>query len=112
MNPGKLRNRVEIQHYTDLENSAGEMTKGWSKHKNAWASINVIGNGRDEVKAGKEQFKLTYEITMRYDPGITTEMRVVYNGKTFKIKHVIDFKELHIETHLICTLIEEGVYNE
>lgn len=112
MNPGTLKHRIEIQDYDDGENEAKEQIKIWKLYKKLWASIRVIGNGRDEVKAGKDQFRLTYEIVTRYTPEITSGMRVVYKEKKFNINHVINYKELNIETHLICTVIEEGVYNE
>ncbi|MEG0775492.1 phage head closure protein [Clostridium sp.] len=111
MNAGELRQRIEVQHYVDIENELLEEVKDWKVYKNVWASIKCVGHGREQIK-NKEQSSLNYEITIRYIPGITTKMRVKHKEKYFNINHVVNYNELNKELHLFCTEVVEGVYNE
>jgi len=116
MNPGELRNRIEIQKYTrdgDNVNEAGEEIKTWQLYKRPWAKF-CNSSVKDQVKAGKDASSIVYKIVIWYSKNINinTTMRVVYKGKIYSIDHVVNYKEQNIETHLYCTLIEEGVYNE
>lgn len=110
MKPGQLKHRIEIQHYVSVENELHQEIKDWQTFKKAWAKIECVGNGREQIKQDKEELSLDYEITIRYTPGITSKMRVFYKDKVFNINHVVNYQEANIELHLFCTLQEEGVY--
>lgn len=113
MNPGQLRNRIDIQNYIRVENEVGEETKQWQSYVKVWAKFfNTNVKKQLESMAEKKTASIFYEIVIWYRNDIDTTMRVVYKGKNYNIDHVIDWKEQNIETHLFCTLIEEGVYNE
>ena len=114
MNPGELRNRIEIQKYIrdgDKVNEAGEEVKTWQPYVKLWSKF-YNSSVKDQLKAEKSAASIVYEIVTRYRNDINTTMRVVYKGKKYSIDHVVNYKELNTETHLYCTLIEEGVYNE
>lgn len=111
MKPGELRNRIEIQYSEIIENEILEKEKTWLPFKKAWAKIKCVGNGRKQIEH-KEVLSLKYEITIRYTKGITTDMRVVYGDRKYNIDHVVNYNELNKELHLLCTVQEEGVYNE
>ncbi|HZK53575.1 MAG TPA: phage head closure protein [Desulfosporosinus sp.] len=106
-----LINRIEIQNYIRAENEVGEAVKQWQSYVKLWSTF-YNSSVKDQLKAGKDSASIVYEIVIRYRNDIDTKMRVVYKGKNYNIDHVVDWKEQHIETHLFCTLIEEGVYNE
>ena len=111
MNIGELRNRIEIQTYVRVENEVGEQVKLWQPYVKLWAAFasNVV---KDQAKAEKSVASIAYEIIIRHRSDIDTTMRVVYKGKNYNIDHVVNPKEKNVETHLFCTLSEEGVYNE
>ena len=114
MNPGELNNRIEIQKYIrdgDNVNEVGEEVKTWQLYKKLWAKF-YNSSVKDQLKAEKSAASIVYEIVIWYRNDIDTTMRVVCKGKTYSIDHVVNYKEQNIETHLFCTLIEEGVYNE
>lgn len=112
MNPGELRNKIDIQNYAEVENEAGEKTKQWQSYVKVWAKFLNNKIKGQVLKAEKETSLIFYEIVIWYRTDIDTAMRVVYQGKSYNIDHVINWKELNVETHLFCTLIEEGPYNE
>ncbi|KLU66753.1 phage head-tail joining protein [Desulfosporosinus acididurans] len=110
---GELRHKIEVQKYVRVKNEVGEETKEWQLYKKIWAKFaNANIRGQLEQAAEKKTAKIFYKIVIRFRSDIDTTMRVVYGGKTYNIDHVDNDKELNIETHLYCTLIEEGVYNE
>ncbi len=109
----KLNKRIDIQNYVRVENEVSEEVKQWQSYVTLWAMFyNSNVNRQLEVKAEKETASIFYEIVIRYRNDIDTTMRVVYGGKKYNIDHVVNQNEQNIETHLFCTLIEEGVYNE
>jgi len=111
MRIGELINRIDIQSYTRTENEVGEEVKQWQLYVPLWSKF-FNSSVKDQLKAGKDAPSIVYEIVIRYRNDIDTTMRVVYKGKNYNIDHVVNWKEQNIETHLFCTLIEEGVYNE
>jgi len=111
MKIGELINRIDIQNYVRTENEVGEEVKQWQSYKKLWSKF-YNSSVKDQLKAGKDAASIVYEIVIRYRKDINTTMRVVYKEKNYNIDHVVNYKEQNIETHLFCTLIEEGVYNE
>jgi SPP1 family predicted phage head-tail adaptor len=111
MNIGELRNRIEVQNYVRVENDVGEEVKLWQSYIKLWAKFKT-SSVKEQLQAGKETSSILYEIIIRYRNDLDTTMRVVYKDKSYSIDHVINHKEQSVETHLFCTLIEEGVYNE
>lgn len=111
MNIGELRKRLEIQNYGRAENEVGEEVKQWQPYVQLWAKFET-SSVKGQVEAGKVTESVVHEIVIRYRQDLDTTMRVVYKGKNYNINHVVNDHERNIETHLFCTLIEEGVYNE
>ncbi|KJR48406.1 hypothetical protein UF75_1204 [Desulfosporosinus sp. I2] len=112
MNIGELRNRLEIQHYVRLENEVGEEVKLWQLYVKLWAKFETSRVKEQKLEAGKATGSVVHKIVIRYRNDLDSTMRVVYKGKNYNINHVVNDKEQNIETHLFCTLREEGVYNE
>lgn len=111
MKINELINRIEIQNYIRTENEVGEEVKQWQTYVNLWSKF-YNSSVKDQLKAGKTATSIVYEIVIRHRKDIDTTMRVLYQDKSYNIDHVVNWKEQGIETHLYCTLIEEGVYNE
>ncbi|SHH14607.1 phage head closure protein [Desulfosporosinus lacus] len=111
MNIGELRNRIEIQNYIRTPNEVGEEVKQWQTYIKLWAKFET-SLVKEQVQAGKNSESVVHEIVIRYRNDLDSTMRVVYKGNNYNINHVVNDQEQNIETHLFCTLIEEGVYNE
>ena len=84
MNPGLLNRQVIIQKRTVTQNSYGEETKTYSTLATVWANIQ-IGSGREFFGAQKVNSELSGIIKIRYKEGLTSDMRVVYNGTTYDL---------------------------
>jgi len=102
MNPGKLRHRVTIQEFVEQMDEYGTPLGGaWQDVATVWAAVEPI-QGREYILLQNTQSELTARVRIRYCPGITPAMRVVYGDRIFDIQSVIDPEERHIELQLMC----------
>ena len=58
--------------------------------------------GREYEEAQKLRAETTYMVQTRYLPGITPDMRILYDGKTLYIESVLDVDERHKQLTIVC----------
>lgn len=56
----------------------------------------------ERVAAGTVLAKATHIVTGPYHPQVTTQTRVLYNGRQFSVTGVSDPEERHVELVLVC----------
>lgn len=98
VNPGQLRRRIEIKQLVEGTDDHGFSTNNWQTFIKLWASVKTVTtriDAYDFFSSGKEQSKNTDIFTVRYTPGITSKMRVIYNSRTFEIFSVAIDDELN-----------------
>jgi SPP1 family predicted phage head-tail adaptor len=98
MNPGQFRRRIEIQQLVDGANENGFSNENWQTVRTAWTSIKTMDdriNAFDFYSGAREQGKNTIAFTIRYIPGITSRMRVIFNSRIFEILSVVNDGELN-----------------
>lgn len=101
MRSGNLKHKIVIQTYTETQNDFGEVVKGWSDFKTAYASITPL-SAKEFFKAGTHN-EVTHKIELRYLKGIAPKMRVLYGTREFSIESVINVREANKTLQLICT---------
>lgn len=112
MKIGKMRHKIEIQVYSDIENEVGESTKQWITYKKVWAEKKQL-RGNNSYNDEKESLEYTYRFKIRYRNDLDESMRIVHKGTIYDIKHINPINELNLyETHIDCVHHKEGVYNE
>lgn len=76
MRAGRLNRRIQIQSYTETQDSLGEITQAWSTTATVWAAIEPL-NGREylEARAINEETRVRFRI--RYRSGLDSDMRIV-----------------------------------
>lgn len=84
MNPGLFRHKMTFQYYTETENSMGDVVQTWQDVKTVWAMIKTV-QGREFIQAAAVQGETTTRFVIRYTKGITSDMRILYDGRTFEI---------------------------
>ncbi|MFT9848514.1 phage head closure protein [Aneurinibacillus sp. REN35] len=107
MNPGKLNKRITLQRFEKTKDSEGIVTEAWNDVATVWASAEPL-RGREYFAAAAVNQENIVRFRIRYRPGVTSEMRVVYGGRLFDIKSVIDVNERHRELQLMA----EEVYGD
>lgn len=102
---GKLRHRITFQKFDGQQDDYGDPLdaddKHWSKVVTTWAAIDPI-SGRELYAAEQSQSEVTHKVRLRYRPGITTAMRISWQGRKLKILSVIDWEERHESLLLMC----------
>ncbi len=89
MNPGRLDQRVTLLRKEHRENELGQDVLEWVSWKTVWAEV-APATGRELVEAQRIRSEQVYTITIRYLPGMTTAMRVLWQGRTLGITAVPD----------------------
>lgn len=108
MQAGKLRHRVTLQRYvlgSPSQTLTGAPDGGWEDYLTVSASIEPI-SGREPFLAQAHLSEITHKVRMRYRDGITSAMRVSWNGRLFDIKYSMNWEERNRELQLLCV---EGV---
>lgn len=89
----RLRHRVTVQHSAIIRNmTTGSTTTSWTTF---WADSNtpvenwpaevLTGPGREPYASGAKQAETDARITMRWFPGLTQKMRIVFEGQVYEI---------------------------
>lgn len=101
---GDLRESVTIEVASEQTNSYGESTMTWSRYAKRRAAIR--GLRVDEVMSAQGPYTVaTHEVEFRYVPGLTADMRVIWDSRTpERTLDVISVSEMNNrESHkLVC----------
>ena len=99
----KLRHRITFLKPDGEEtNSMGELVPVYTPLRTVWANVSPM-NGREYAEAQKIRAETTYNITTRYWPDITTEMRISFQGRVFEIVSVLHLGSLQEQLKIIAT---------
>jgi len=89
---GQMRRKIRIEELTETRTSSGAITESWSTYKTVRAEVLPV-SGREYFSAQTVNAQNTVKFNTRYMIGITTKMRIIYDGRTFDIQTVINHKE-------------------
>lgn len=80
---GQLRQRIQFLAPTRV-NDRGLASITYSPAFSVWAAA-TLGGGINDLAQDRRAAKLDVDFDVRYRSDITSDMRVVWNGKTFEI---------------------------
>jgi len=101
MRAGNLKHKVTIQTYSETQSSFGEPVKSWVNLTQAYASITPL-SAKEFFKAGV-QAEASHKVEIRYVPGVTSKMRVLYGVRVFSIESVLNIREANKSLVLVCS---------
>jgi len=101
---GTLRHRVTLQEPSDVPDGAGGFSRSWQDVASLRADIQPAG-GTERLHGLQLQWRVTHRVILRYRTGVTTAMRLVYNGRALNIRAVINRGEANA---WLDVLAEEG----
>jgi SPP1 family predicted phage head-tail adaptor len=104
----KLRHRVTIEQFTEVQDSDGARETTWAAILTNHPAEIVPLSGREFTAAAAIQAGITTRITVRYDSDITEAMRVVHGTDIYNIKAVLPDPSLRRHMTLMC---QQGVNN-
>lgn len=106
MRAGKLRHTITIQQRSDSQNSYGEQANTWTTFAEVRASVEPL-QGREFFASQQMQAEVTTRFRIRYLDGVTADMRISYDGRTFDIQAVLNPNERGRELHIMAVEREE-----
>lgn len=96
---GRLRHRVTIEQNSPTQDSFGELDESWSTLETRWARVVPISP--TERFANDQKFaETTHRFELRHISGVTPEMRINWDSRTFDIVGAVDVNERGAETHI------------
>ncbi len=107
MQAGKLNQRIVIEGKNVSRSAIGEEVVSWQTVATTWAKVEPL-RGREFFAAQQMQDAADYRITIRYRPGLTRDMRVIWREQCFDIVSVLDPFGAKKSLELICV---SGVRN-
>lgn len=99
--------QITFQENAPVKDSFGQEVESWqnvSDLTDIWASMRTSGGG-EFYAAQKVNAETTALFKVRYLTGIDTEMRILYNGKTYQILNVNDVNEQHEFISISCKAV-------
>lgn len=88
---GSLKHRVTIQKLVMNVNENGFEVEAWQDYKTVWASVSNL-TGREYYEAAAVQAEETVKFTIRYLSSLTTDMRILFQGKQYNITSIDNIK--------------------
>ena len=100
MRSGRLRHRMWLKEPTHTPDGKGANTTTWGTVEVFWGSVEPL-RGREWIASGLENSEVSGKIVRRYKSGITPDMIVTFDSRTFEIVSVINVEERNIEQELM-----------
>ena len=103
MKAGTLRHLLTIEYQRSDQGETGEVHADpkWYRFAKVWGRVAPL-TGRELFNAQQVQPDVNTKIELRYLSGLTSAMRVNYDGRIIHIASVLDIEERHAEMHLMC----------
>jgi len=104
-----LRRRIVLQRKTTIRDEEGNTVETWVDVVTVWAAVEPMSiRWKEFLQAAAINAERYTLFRIRYRPGITPDMRVVYAGQTYDIVHVVDIAGRHRELHIIAKDVVAG----
>lgn len=103
MRAGTLRQIVTIQVLSgSTPDGYGNTRKAWTNlYTNIPASLHPL-SAKESWTAEQTKADASHVVTIRYQSGITSSMRVLFGSRTFTINGIINPEERNISLELLC----------
>lgn len=110
MKAGALTRRVTLQDKSSGEDADGfPTTADWSDVATVWAEVKPLSlRAREYYQAAGIEAEKAVQVTIRYRPGVTENMRVLFGTHTYDIWAALDTEMKHVEWVLICREVTTG----
>lgn len=97
---GMLRHSIEWQQRTSTSDGMGGSVDGWTTVTTVRAFVKPKTGG-ERWQSMRTEANITHRIFMRYNASVTPAMRIVFNGRPFQVKAVLNVEERNkwLEVH-------------
>ncbi len=101
MEIGKLRQRVQIQTYSEIQDATFKTLKTFTTIATVFAEIKPV-KGYVTFDTKQIDQTVTHKVTIRYQPYITSENWLYMNSRRFRIRSVRNIDERNRYLELLC----------
>lgn len=101
MQAGKLRHLVTLQTATLTKDGRGQDIETWANTVTDCPAEVVKLSGRELERAIQTSAEATWKVRIRHMDGLSTDMRIAYNGRTFEILDINNIDERDREIHIL-----------
>ena len=98
---GQRRHKLDLDAPSYEQGAIGNTLDTWMTIGSVWARA-IPQSGREFVEAAKTVSDLSIIWNIRFRADITTQHRLIHDGRAMNIISVIDPEERHIELNLLC----------
>jgi SPP1 family predicted phage head-tail adaptor len=91
--PAALRHRIKFQSLTLAIDDTGGQVETWADFAEVWASIEPKLD-RERYFAQRNEPLYSHKIRLRYLAGLKASMRILFDGRIFEVKGVINEEEI------------------
>ena len=100
----RLRHRVTVQELVEVQDTTtGAVTREWEDFLASVPAEVLTGAGKEFVGSGATQGEIAARINMRWFPGLTQKMRVLWDTKVFNITSIETDTTARQEYRLKCS---------
>lgn len=85
---GDLRHRLRIEERNDTEDDFGEPIPSWSEVATVWGILEPL-TGREREGGEGLDSTVDHRARIRDLAGLTADMRILWDSRTFEIKHIM-----------------------
>lgn len=103
MAAGNLDRRIVIQQPTFSQDASGQDIPSWTTFATVWAQL-TQGAATEDFKEPARRAERSVKFRIRYLAGVTTVMRVVWDGQVYAINDVAE-PERRTWIDLTCTIL-------
>ena len=100
----RLRHRVSVQELVEVQDTTtGAVSREWEDVYTEVPAEVLTGAGKEFVQSGSTQGEIAARINMRWFPGLTQKMRIVWDEKLFNILSIETDTTARQEYRLKCS---------
>ncbi|WP_345993760.1 phage head closure protein [Sulfurimonas sp. HSL-1716] len=107
MRSGNLKHKVEIKQHTGTRDTFGGVADDDVLFATVYVSI-VPLSGKEYFVSKSVNSEVTHQIEMRFIPGVTPDMKIVYGTREFDINSVINVREANKTLQIMATEVTSG----
>lgn len=97
--------RIVLQNPVSAPDGEGGFIEAWTDLSPAAVQSKIApatAADLERVTAGTIISQASHIVTFPFHPGVTTQTRILYNGRRFNVSGVADPEERHVETIALC----------
>lgn len=111
MQPGELRNRIEIQRLTKTQGIYGDTKISFLPLKKVWAKVNGL-HGKEYWEAKEYGVERTVEFVIRYSAcrDLTEKDRILFRGNFYNISSIdnVMYRNEYLKIKAVADITERG----